>query len=89
MGSIVWLWVHDEFARGGGGRVNGSPLIVIPDGSLTQTALLPERAGGQEPGGDPAPAWGNEFVLVAQGHGKLPTHGTATRKVEEWLRGRP
>lgn len=78
VGSIVWKWVS--------GRVDESPLIVIPGGALTQIALLPERAGGEEPGGDPPANWGREFVLVHKGSGSLPTNGTARRHAEAWMR---
>ena len=64
---------------------NGFALVVIPGGNLTQTALLPKRAGGAEPGGDAVRAWGRmEYALVAIGQGKLPTHGTADRKLTVW-----
>ncbi len=76
VGSIVWRWVN--------GRVDGSPLVVIPGRKLTQIAILPERAGGQEPGGEPVAQWGREFVLVSEGRGKLTTHGTAQRVAEAW-----
>lgn len=90
VGSIVWEWVdkpeHDKLVSDG--RVHGSPLVVIPDGKLTQIALLPERAGGQEPGGDPVAMWGiHKFVLISKGKGKLMTHGTAQHAAESWLKG--
>lgn len=78
IGSIVWPWKH--------GRIDGSPLVVIAGGRLTQIALLPERAGGGEPGGDPAHLWGSEFVVVTEGSGRLPTHGTAQRAAIAWQR---
>jgi hypothetical protein len=78
IGSIVWLWKD--------GRVNDSPLVVISGERLTQLALLPERADGWEPGGDVPSLWGNEFVVVREGKGRLPTHGTAQRAAVDWMR---
>lgn len=77
VGSIVFEWKA--------GRPNGSPLVVIPGGLLTQIPLLPQRSGGEEPGGDPAEAFGNEFAFVAEGHERLPTKGTASRLANEWF----
>lgn len=79
VGSIVYPVVD--------GRLDGSPLIVPSRGELTQVALLPERAGGQQPGGDPVgPGWGKAFALVHEGRGRLPTHKTASRQVQAWMK---
>jgi hypothetical protein len=85
VGSIVWSVIRDDHA-GPFGRVDGSPLIVIPSGDLTPIANLPERVGGSEPGGDPANAFGREFVVVSKGHGKLLTNGAAKRLAFAWQR---
>lgn len=78
VGSIVYPWQ---------GRPDGSPLVVLPGGYLTQTALLPERADGEEPGGDLVAAWGiKSFALVAKGKGRLMTLGTAYRLTGDWFR---
>lgn len=80
----MWLWVRDAHS-GPLGRVDGSPLVVVPGGALTQIAILPERSGGEEPGGDAPGQWGREFVVVNKGRGQLPTKGTAKRIVETWM----
>jgi hypothetical protein len=82
VGSVVFPWKD--------GEPQGTALVLLPEGALTQIALLPKRAGGEEPGGDPAAAWGDSFALVSTGHGRLPTHGTAQRAAFRWyseLRG--
>lgn len=70
--------------------VGSNPLIVVPlpVGTLAPISVLPERAEGRAPDGEPTAQWGNEFVLVSKGHGKLPTHGTAKRTAENWRPGR-
>ena len=88
VGTIVYPWVRDRHS-GPMGRVDGSPLIVIPGGNITQVALLPERANGGEPGGDPPQAFAHEFVVVDMGRGRLPTKGVAQRAAMNWLRANP
>ena len=77
IGSIVFVWKD---------RPDPPALVVIPGGNLTQIALLPERSDGEEPGGCPVDAWGENFVLVKKGQGKLPTHGTAQRAAIDWMK---
>lgn len=79
IGSIVFQWNNGP---------SGSALVVLPGGDLTQIALLPEHDDGEEPGGDPASAWGASFALVKEGHGRLPTHGTAQRAAVDWMKQR-
>jgi hypothetical protein len=64
---------------------NGMTLVVIPDGKLTQAALLLDRPGdGPDPGGEPVLEWGNSFQLIAIGSGSLPTHANAERAASKW-----
>jgi len=77
VGSILFPAEH--------GKPRGSALIVIPGRLLTPIAELPERAGGEEPGGEPIPAWGiKEFFLIQKGKGRLPTGPTADRHALAW-----
>lgn len=67
-------------------RAAGFAMSVVPDGGLAPITVLPERAGGGEPDGEPIASFGEEFALVKQGRGKLLTEGTAQRLVITWMR---
>lgn len=81
---VVKLPVGSLVFQAKDGQLNGSALIVIPDHKLTQVALLPERANGESPGGEPVAEWGREFFLIQRGSGKLVTHGAAQRAAIKW-----
>ena len=76
VGSIVFSWKDG---------IPAYALVLLSGGRLTQISLLPERAGGMEPGGDPIENWGREFALVAKGTGKLTTHRPAQTKAIDWM----
>ena len=66
---------------------NGSNAYIVDlGGKLFPVSLLSERAGGHIPEGESVASLGNEFGLVTKGHGKLPTHATAVRAIEQWQR---
>lgn len=69
VGSLVWL--------------DGHGWVVVP-GGMAPTAILPERAGTFVPAGERVWRAGTPYALVARGSGKVPTHGTAQRKIETW-----
>lgn len=85
VGSIVFSWVKDKYAPYGR---PADALVVIGGGQLTPIAVLPERADGEQPGGDNADLFGSQFVVVSQGRGKLPTHGTAQKAAMKWMNSR-
>jgi hypothetical protein len=69
VGSLLW-W-------------DGQALVVVP-GGLAPVSVLPERADSRAPDGEPPASFGGPFTLIADGKGKLPTHGTAQAKVMAW-----
>lgn len=85
VGSIVFSLVKDKDSP----TIRpGSALVVIGGGQLTPIFLLPERADGQQPGGDRSDLFGSQFVIISQGRGKLPTKGTAQKAAVKWRFGR-
>jgi hypothetical protein len=64
-------------------------LTVTPDGGLAPITVLPERAGGWPPDGEPVASFGQEFALVKYGSGKLLTHRTAHKAVLAWMQEQP
>ena len=71
VGTIVWS------LRDGGRRM---PLVVNEGNVLLPISVLPERATGYfPPDGEPAASFGDAFMVMREGSGKLPTHPTAVR----------
>lgn len=73
VGSVVYAWE----AR--------MAMALMPDGGLAPITILPERAGGHEPEGEPIASFGQSFTLVKEGRGRLFTHATAQRAVIAWM----
>jgi hypothetical protein len=80
VGSLVFEAVN--------GRPQGQALVVIQNELVTPISVLPERADGEWPGGDPPDAFGSEFLLIREGRGQLPTNATAQRAAQKWWDGR-
>jgi hypothetical protein len=59
-------------------RAASDYLAIVPDGAVPIT-ILPERAASPPPEGEPIEQWGDTFLLVRSGTGRVPTHGTAQR----------
>lgn len=57
--------------------------VVVP-GGVAPISLLTERAGRPAPEGEPAASISQEFALVREGDGHVPTHRTAQRHVIAW-----
>lgn len=66
------------------GRPQGQALVVIQHEIVTPISVLPERADGEWPGGEPPEAFAREFFLIKEGRGRLPTHPTAQRVAQKW-----
>lgn len=70
------------------GAPNGGALVVIGENILTYPSWLPERAGAWAPEGAAAEVFCEEFFLICEGRGRIPTHGTAQRKATHWYKKR-
>jgi hypothetical protein len=80
VGSLVFEGVN--------GRPQGQALVVIQDELVTPISVLPERSDGDWPGGESAEAFANEFFLIKEGRGRLPTQPTASRAAQIWFNER-
>lgn len=69
-------------------RASDGPLVVVHNGGLLPTYVLPSSHDFSPPPGEPATQWTDRFVVAKRGTGKVPLSTTVDRAATKWLEQR-